>query len=376
MNFQTIINSIISRVSTDGYTNITVNDHKLLPALINDGPRKRIFNFFVLIGILIGFLIALIFLVMFLVNDVLLFNSSLYSNSQGTLIIEQPFNRTYYLYLFNTAERWSDTGIQINKGDRIRITASGGYFTDIYDQRKHAQNNTNPTDHLITFRNIKTVKQHNATKKFREKPDAPFGALLYEISPEVVVRNDTLRADSAACHFSSDSSEFKAGKSGILRLCVNDVYLTDETIRQLWSNDTTRQLLLNKLSEDSAAKRDSASVCAMYKGLKSAWFDDNNGELLVAVRVDGAPNSISTYILGTLGRIIDDGPDDWQDWLAITAVAIVLIVLISLTRRLTCADKATTEAAICHGSAPESDHASMAHDGNTEQACTDNDNAL
>jgi len=366
MNLQPIINSIISRVSTDGYARITINDHKLLPTLINDGPSKKIWNFFVLTGIIIGFLIALVFLVMFMVNDVLLFNSNLYSNSQGTFIIEQPFNRTYYLYLFNTAERWSDTGIQINEGDRIRITASGGYFTDIYDQRRHAQDNTWPANPLITFQSNKTDK-HKATEKFLENPDAPFGSLLYEISQEVVIRNDTIKAGSAARPISGKDSEFTADKSGILRLCVNDVYLTDETIRQLWPNDTTRKLLLNKLSVPTAP-RDSASVCKLYSGHKSAWFDDNNGELLVAVRVDGAANSLSSYILGSLSRAIDDGLNAWQDWLVITAVVIVLIVLINLTRRLTCSDKTTAkEVAVGREPAPESDSAPVTYGEATGQ---------
>lgn len=272
-------------------------------------------NFTILMLALAGFLGLIISIGLFFINDVILFHPPVYSNKQGTFVIEQPFNRTYYMYLFNPAERWSNTGIQINKGDNVKITASGGYFANIHEQTQCARNNTLPRTGLISFRkgDRGTVME---TEPFLENPDAPFGAILYEIGPEVVQREDSVpaRADAKAIGQVS-TDEFTATRGGILRLSVNDITLTYNTIRDmLESPGATRlrdMLLAKSIYADSSDVVKSSVppeyIHALYSDYPTAWYDDNNGELLFSIRVDRAHKGIYQSIFGQIDLLFSDG---------------------------------------------------------------------
>lgn len=240
------------------------------------------YNFFLLCGLLVAIVIGLTISLNFFISELLLFSQPTYSNSSGALVMEQPLHRTHNVYLFNAALLWVDTGIDIQKGDDVYITMSGGFFGDIIEQDSCANANKRPSA-LVTMHSCDDSIKNTPMSQARIKPKEPFGRLLCYIGPELVCF-DSIVADTANIVALSAT----AGKpikladnhdSGRLRFCVNDIYFSDKVIEML-KNDKEALKRLGMENE----KGD--KVDALLRNNRQLWFHDNNGELLINVIVD------------------------------------------------------------------------------------------
>lgn len=266
------------------------------------------YNFFLFCGLMVTIIIGLTISLNFFITEILLFSQPTYSNSRGALVMEQPLLRTHNVYLFNTALLWSDTGIDIQKGDDVYITVSGGFFSDITEQVNNADSNKNSTKLVTMHSKDNSEGVSDAMKQARIMPHEPFGRLLCHIGPELLCV-DSLIADTADIVALSAI----AGKpikladnhgSGRLRFCVNDIYFTDIVIDSL---------LKDKDASDRLAKKGANDKNYLRKD-RQIWFSDNNGELLINVIVDhnveqrtdiSATNRLFTKLLRPINTLVN-----------------------------------------------------------------------
>lgn len=342
------IEDIIRRVVKEKRSgNIVVDDDSLLTELakIEDTRNGRWwqirhvggFGFIVVCTSIIAMLVFLIHTALFYINDVIMFQNELRVNRYGTFVPRKSCNCEYAMFMFNTSDLWANTGIQLCRGDMMKISVSGAFHRSIVDVKDNAVRN-----HRLQYEWI------GSEKRLRNEPDtaldvrkyciyraedAYFGSVLYQIRPES-------QADAQECleplYYPVRQITPKAGaryvkvrESGILHLSVNDIYLTDEIIELIAESNKNRlgdSVIRISSGYDSAAaslikggamaaangrlKRDSLqrmladkniqlfrivgdtaayvsgdSITLHFRKNRAVWFDDNLGQIMVVVDI-------------------------------------------------------------------------------------------
>ena len=194
---------------------------------------------------------------------------SINSNPYGATIIQDEDNEIIY-WLFNSADLWANSGIEVKEGDVISVRTSGAYHTAIHHLVMDADNNTkldNPWSHSkgdSPSTDSPLYERSKARAKFRIAPDLSQNTILMQVIPSKVGEKDNefdWRTDTSnACyidgkrhvlnkvndHYKSglkteqkepDIYEIGIGKenirirtNGILHFAVNDIALTPRVI--------------------------------------------------------------------------------------------------------------------------------------------------
>lgn len=259
-------------------------------------------------------------------NDVILYENQLTINEQGAFNPQKSLNCEYANYLFNTADLWANSGIQVNENDRIRINISGGYNSWVNGAVNAAKNNTAllfPWVSYDTIYNEQDTSLGNSIDYCISRGDKGyrFGSAMYAIAPEswnlqdnpLRLQNDeqkngfrqrltgdTIKTGSRFLWKINDvfSNKYRyrlfrlghpdsrdihpAGKTGTLFFAVNDMYFDkNDTInldimRSFFNDSTTR----SQLGEDFCKKAISG-----HKSNPKFDYDDNLGQLLVSVEI-------------------------------------------------------------------------------------------
>lgn len=265
------------------------------------------FNFVVLAASVVGCISLLVSIFTFYINDVLFFNNVTTINRCGALVTRQACGVDHYMYLFNTADPWSDTGIEVLKGDRVRISGSGAFYSDILDMKQAAERNDKLRYRLSNVAYPLADSLADRKEADRAKfcmyweEDAVHGSLLYQIIGETQQpRTRYERVEGNPIHQVAinrkgrlDDNFFEARESGVLHVAVNDIYLDSDTIDSLekQSKDT---ILLNRLCKLKNAKdsieraQNDPQLRAGYdtQWLARAWFNDNCGDILLNVTIE------------------------------------------------------------------------------------------
>lgn len=293
---------------------------------LSASPR---FNFIIFIAAITLYIVAVITMLIFFFSNILLFNPNSGSNEKGAISIPQPCGEEHYLYLFNTATYWANTGIKVLKGDEVTITASGSFYSNIADMKESAQDNKK-----MLYQRIYASKSNgndstpDATKELcmyyydkkgrKDSLNARFGSLLVQIKDDYkrpdftsadghIFQLDTIR-NGVAPHFVVDTA-------GVLNFAVNDIYLSERVLKKLIKNYDTIDSLLKtefgnqpnsmlanieesdrmtthsqstKLGKNLGLSEDSFQVDTFFCKAKmrpELWFDDNVGEILLNITV-------------------------------------------------------------------------------------------
>lgn len=120
-----------------GHRSIRVDDTNFFLSLVtgtgkNGEPRLkgsvgwRIVWFGIFVSSVFFLLFLLIYATTFFIKDILLFDEKPIVTEAGAIIPQRSCNREQVLFHFNAAELWARTGVQLQKGDRIKISHSGG----------------------------------------------------------------------------------------------------------------------------------------------------------------------------------------------------------------------------------------------------------
>lgn len=200
---------------------------------------------------------------------------SINSNPYGATIIQDEDNEIIY-WLFNSADLWANSGIEVKEGDVISVRTSGAYHTAIHRLVKDANNNTkldNPWSHSkgdSPSKESPLYERSRARAKYRIAPDLSRNTILMQVVPPKVggdngdsdwrtntenvcyVDGKEYTSNNVTDHCKSglktekvkpDIYEIGLGKenirirtNGVLHFAVNDIALTHRVIDSMKSD--------------------------------------------------------------------------------------------------------------------------------------------
>jgi len=171
-------------------------------------------------------------------------------------------------WLFNTADLWANSGIQVKKGDRLTIRASGRFHTAIHHLVDDAEQNRKLRDNWVGTDG--EGKESNPRDKLRANyrifANKPQDALLLQVVPSEKEDYLTNKSDTTAkfrakrdkylvfegieydkkdgdhsknfYYIGKERADLLIYNDGVLHFAVNDIVLTDSVIiRMMKAND-------------------------------------------------------------------------------------------------------------------------------------------
>lgn len=264
--------------------------HLLITGEKKDMRVSPRFNFVVFVSFVIVFFLMIVAVVVFYIKSVLFFPPNSHINEYGAVVISQPCGREQYIYLFNTASCWANTGIQVMEGDYVQITASGSFFSNIGEQSRAALlNRKTKYPRTSVSRDLRKDSMATYTRALcmYSEDNAVFGSLLYQIKQDYANFDYTSKGgDVRQLEEPSDDNPvgFYAHKSGVLCFAINDMYLSDAVIDSLIKRKTH---YIKELDFDSVAYQTFEQI-RKSDSKRDMWFDDNVGEILLNVIVERA----------------------------------------------------------------------------------------
>ena len=329
-----------------------------------NSARVNFVMFFCSIVLAIVLLVSTFF---FFFNSVLLLDSNQLINDYGTIHMEQPCGIESCVYLYNTAQPWTNTGINIVKGDEVRISASGAFYGRVFDLVNSANKNdpsVKDSSQSLRIPNLVELCMYN-------KKDAVFGSLLYQIKKD----NETIIYDSRDDnddnphiiqdnHERSESFSFTARHSGELYVSINDIYLSDKVLvllRDMPKKNIEQHLEIEKINDTTKIKSDSLfniglnwvkerkpknklDTIVEYKLAKlyalvhsdslfhKYWFDDNLGEILLNITVNrnviSSSNVGGSFMSHAYRRIDKFFDKKWEEILFHVSIFLLIIAFL------------------------------------------------
>lgn len=159
--------------------------------------------------------------------------SDITTNAFGATTIADEQKEVSY-FLFNTAELWANSGIDVQKGDIISVYSSGSAHTAIHHLAKSASDNYKPNEDYFDARGQRTregVMRDLARRKFRLAADLPQSALVMQVYNK---NGKPLRRpsenDSNFYYISQHRENILINQGGKLYFAVNDIVLDPATI--------------------------------------------------------------------------------------------------------------------------------------------------
>jgi hypothetical protein len=225
---KSIKNIVKEFVLKETHASFEIDDSNFFAVLIGGERTLKKFGHFLLFAVTL--ILCITFIIssfMFFINDVLLFQNNVQVNEAGAFIPHRSCNRETALYLFNAADYWAKTGIQLNKGDKITISYSGAFHSDVAMLKDAAETNKKPKYEWVTYSKPED-KGKNKFLVYNNKEDSYFGSILYAITGE----NGVSESDSSRVQQIERGKKITIKQNGTLYLAVNDIYLTDEVIKK------------------------------------------------------------------------------------------------------------------------------------------------
>ena len=154
-------------------------------------------------------------------------------------------------WLFNSADLWANSGIEVDVNDELTIRASGSSYTAVHHLVMASNENRVPQDQWVSIEGqtpemISKMNQRDIDRaRFRISPTYPEGILLMQVIPSDSV-NDSERwyAKETNDHFMTNGNIEVIGKErrglritkkGILHFAVNDIVFTRAVADSMYS---------------------------------------------------------------------------------------------------------------------------------------------
>lgn len=302
---------------------IEVSQYKSLIDMLQN--RHNVSKAIVLLSILVAFIFCGLTFVTIFIKHIYPYDDIRINAFGATTIQNEKHDISYWL--FNTAELWANSGIQVEKGDIISIHASGSFNTAIHHLIQAADSNTIPDTKYVNASGLAhDVERDPARAKYRIFPNLPQDALVMQIASEnpVDLPSDVGGNPANFYYIGKDRSKIHINTDGTLYFAINDIVLTHDIInemaREFVSNACAKfdyqgingldSLDINAI-DDSIKQRSNTNLYKWWTGdknedfkdyrigkskncsnelvyyydeeYKTAWFDDNVGSLLIVV---------------------------------------------------------------------------------------------
>lgn len=191
------------------------------------------------------------------------------TNLQGATYVKNEDKEVIY-WLFNTADLWANSGIEVKKGDELTIRASGASYTAIHHLVKASNENSIPRDNWVETDGQKRIdSRDDARLKHRISKSSDEGILLMQIIPAQYQNNNkgwVNREDTVQWFLTNGNIEvigkerrnLLISQDGILHFAVNDIVLTD-TILNLMYCEWIDSIGSTYIIKDSVSKKNNVN---------------------------------------------------------------------------------------------------------------------
>lgn len=289
-----ISSEILQRIIESGKEEIRIDTDNFWQSIVRGDKQqfsKRCARLIGLLFVTIAVVGFVLYSAIFYVQNVLLYKADLQVNNFGAFI-RKSYNSEYAMFLFDASEPWAASGIQVQKGDKLFIAASGAFHTNIYELINAAESNRwadlreqykDNTDELndkkrdtvyryIYMTNPPSMQDsvnkpyvidtlHRKVRKpINLKDTALFGDVLFQIIPEYLMRDTGYLKVEQVYAIPRKSENIKETtsicKDGVLSFCVNDdnpynnvgqVLVVMEIYRKQTKNNAAMKILKGQL---------------------------------------------------------------------------------------------------------------------------------
>lgn len=127
----------------NGSEHVTVQNDSFWQALMSGGQKpfqRRSVRLISLALVTVCTIAFVLYSAVYYVQNVLLVKPEIQINRFGTFI-RKSYNSEYAMFLYDPSEAWAASGIQVQKGDRLFISASGAYHTNYTELIDATENN-------------------------------------------------------------------------------------------------------------------------------------------------------------------------------------------------------------------------------------------
>ncbi len=168
------------------------------------------------------------------------------TNLQGATTIKTEDKEVIY-WLFNTADLWANSGIEVEKGDELTIRASGASYTAIHHLVDASEGNFVPIDQWVgTSGQAKNNDRDKARGRYRINKYCDEGTLLMKVISKDSVKGGNnwknLKQDYLTNGYveiiGKERVNLRISQPGILHFAVNDIVLTDAVLEKMYEEWT------------------------------------------------------------------------------------------------------------------------------------------
>lgn len=290
-----LVNQIVAKViANNKKKKVKVTSDTFIYGLFEgDAVKQRcgVANLLLIIGVILAGISALIALLVFSYKDVLFFKNKVQVNECGTFIPKQSANREYALFLFHSSDMWANSGVQVQKGDKVYLSASGAFNGKMTQVLDNASNN-------VKLEHPWTTAEGKDKVDFVICPEYPFGTVLFTVNKDKMscMENSTRgKVYSLAGHLhnrNQSKSGYEIDKNGQLFFSVNDIFLSPEIYEKIKNIDTSK-LGNEKFKQEVKDLPSTANI----NNNREAWFNDNIGDILICAEIEhnGGNTALTKY---------------------------------------------------------------------------------
>ena len=191
-------------------------------------------------------------------------------------------------WLFNSADLWANSGIEVDVNDELTIRASGSSYTAVHHLVMASNENRVPQDQWVSIEGqtpemMSKMNQRDIDRaRFRISPTYPEGILLMQVIPVDSV-NDSERwyANKANDHIMTNGNIEVIGKErrglritkkGILHFAVNDIVFTQSVVDSMY-NVFVDTLAVNCNLSNGEKERIKAAFKSLEVSLDPSFID-------------------------------------------------------------------------------------------------------
>lgn len=306
---------------------IEINQYKNLVKTFNN--PKALAKIIIVVAVVITLVFVGIAAVALAVKHFYPYNS-IKSNKYGATVIRNEDGDVTY-WLFNSADLWSNSGIEVKKGDIISIRTSGAFHTAVHRLVDAAKENKVAISWLSPTGGVPSKGQESENRDikrsdFRICPEsnADFNVILMQVLPKEYERlgrewykknpprgidsitfNDQIdggmkgERSTANIYIIGDQHEnIEIQEDGVLYFTCNDIALTHRKIKAMQKYVKPKYITYKKDGKTISEKKDTGVLRIGKHPSKpnlteldyyydsnyvNAWFDDNVGSFLIVV---------------------------------------------------------------------------------------------
>jgi len=255
---------------------IEIVRHRVLVELLRD-PRS-LWRLLLTMFLLLVVLFLGLSVVVFSIKKFYPYNA-IETNLYGATTFEGE-NKDVTYWLFNTAELWANSGIEVRRGDVLTIRTSGAWHTAIHHLVSAAERNEQPDPWVGSDGQDRNGSDNrwNYRARYRLSEANPDGVLLMEIIPhesaKIMTDLSAKGKNKAFVDYVENSSSGSLSRyviakerinllvksDGLLHFAVNDIALTRKKIEQMYKD------FVNNLKEDGLLDEESANSLRGWVG--------------------------------------------------------------------------------------------------------------